>query len=330
MKHRVTTGIGRQKYFIGLIYLASATQVSLAPRTGASAPKTEWKPAYIVGSIDRAAIPEASGIAASSVIEDRLYHINDRGSAPSFIITDRKGQNPKSIGLNLTEWVDTEEIAVGPCPASGSCLYIADIGDNKFKRDSIFIHLVQDEKIIAQDTSPLKTLTLRYDDGKPHNAESFAIHPGRIAFILTKENPAQLFRFNLDEINGYQEIMLKKVGTIDLNPFLEGKGRPKKNLPTSMAIRPDGKQIVILTSSQGLSMDMDLKNLPDSYPLDINSYIEENQIPTTRLPMIELPQSEGITYINGGKSVLYSSEIAETGGESAPLVQIDSLAGAPW
>jgi hypothetical protein len=297
----------------------------LAASENPSAIGPQWEPAYVVGSIDRTFIPEASGMAASLLVKDRLYHINDSGSSPSFVITNRKGQNPKRIDLDLDQWTDTEEIAVGQCPDRGTCVYIADIGDNKFKRESVFVHIIQESEVNTKGRPAARTISLRYEDGKSHNAESFAVHPKGKAFILTKENPAELFYFNLDEIGESNELNLKKMGMIDLNTWLEGTDRPKKIIPTSMAIRPDGKQISILTISAGLSIDLDLSTLSDSDPADINELIDKKNIPTSKLPMIKLPQSEGITYINDGKSLLYSSEIAESGGQTAPLVQIDSL-----
>ena len=282
-----------------------------------------WEEAEVTGEISSSQLPEASGIAQSKADPNRLYHVNDAGSSPSFVMTNRRGSDPRTVNLDVDSFTDAEDLAVGSCPDEGSCLYIADIGDNKLKRSSVVLHVVRDTRSMDSTVSPAFSVRLTYDDGAAHNAESFAIHPSGYAYILTKESPAQFFRFPLDEIQSQREITLEKVGIVDLTPWLQGTDKPKKIVPTSMDIRPDGKQIVVLTRSAGVSFDVDLAEVFKSGQQDLNQIMDDSGALAEKLPMIQLPQSEAVTYIDGGSAILYSSEIAETGGSSAPIFRID-------
>lgn len=288
-----------------------------------------WQDAEIVGEITERSLPEASGIAFSKADPRRLYHINDAGSSPSLIVTGLTGENPRTITLDVPSVTDTEDLAMGPCPDQGPCVYIGDIGDNKSKRPFVTLHVIRDTVSLPQTVSPVFTARLTYDDGKSHNAESLAIHRDGSAYILTKEIPALLFRFAIADLREGDEIALEKVGAIDLSEWLSGTDKPNKILPTSMDIRPDGRQIVILTRAAGISLDLDLSQALKDAPFSLNTLIAEQDIPVARLPMIQLPQSEAVTYIDGGSAILYSSEIVETGDSSAPLVRIESASSQP-
>jgi hypothetical protein len=281
-----------------------------------------WGTPHVMGEIDSALLPEASGLAQSRSNPSHLFHVNDAGSTPSFVVTDRDGSHPHKVDLKVDAVTDTEDLAVGDCPDEGSCLYIADIGDNKFHRPFVRIHAVRDISNFGPSVAPAFSATLRYDDGQAHNAESLAIHPAGYAYILTKETPAQLYRFALSSLEKSDDITMEKVGELSLSTWLAGTDKPKKIIPTSMDIRPDGKQWVILTRSAGISIDLDLAEALGPEVQDINRIIDQNGVIVERLPMIKLPQSEAVTYVDQGAAILYSSEIVETGGSSAPLVEV--------
>src|SRR5687767_2251902 len=74
------------------------------------------------------ALPEASGVALSRRSPGLLWSHNDSGE-PMVFAVDTAGVAKGRVrvaGARVTDW---EDISVGPC-AQGSCLYIADIGDN--------------------------------------------------------------------------------------------------------------------------------------------------------------------------------------------------------
>lgn len=282
-----------------------------------------WGEAQIVGEIDGRELPEASGIAVSSADPDRLYHVNDAGSLPSIVVTDGRGYNPHTISLEVDSVTDTEDLALGVCPDEGRCLYIGDIGDNKASRPHVLLHVVRDEVSLPERLVPAFSARLTYDDGLAHNAESLAVHPSGYAYILTKEIPALFFRFPVAALKDQADITLEKVGSIDLTEWLLGTDKPNKIKPTSMDIRPDGRQVVILTRAAGISLDIDLEASLCGRRRDVNDIVARDGLPVSVLPTIKVPQSEAVTYDSAGSAVLYSSEIKESGGTTAPLVRIE-------
>lgn len=308
---------------MGLNRTIAVSAILMSPFAYGKKGAVGWGEARIVGEINSRELPEASGLTVSKADPGRLYHINDAGSSPSIVITDRRGQNPRTIDLDLDSVTDTEDLAIGGCPDEGHCLYIGDIGDNKFKRPYVVLHAIRDTRNLPETLAPAFSARLVYDDGQAHNAESLAIHPSGYAYILTKETPAVFFRFPVSALKSQDEIRLEKVGSIDLTEWLSGTDKANKIIPTSMDIRPDGRQVVILTRASGISVDIDLEKSLGRRRNHINDIVKEDGLTATKLPMIKLPQSEAVTYIDNGSAILYSSEIVEQGGSSAPLVRID-------
>ena len=82
------------------------------------------------GSVMRlAGLPEASGLVASRTAAGRLWAHNDSGK-PEVFSLDTKGQVTGRVLLSGAALEDWEAMATGPC-GGGTCLYLADIGDNE-------------------------------------------------------------------------------------------------------------------------------------------------------------------------------------------------------
>ena len=73
-------------------------------------------------------LPEASGVAVSRRSPGRLWAHNDSGEAV-LVALDTRGTVTGRVRVSGSKVDDWEAVAVGPCPG-GSCIYIADIGDN--------------------------------------------------------------------------------------------------------------------------------------------------------------------------------------------------------
>ncbi len=296
-----------------------------------------WSNPTTVGSVDSKLLPEASGIAASQLVSGRLYHINDAGNSPAFVVTDSAGADARTVALDGVDTIDTEEIAVGACPhqTKESCVYIADIGDNDFARSDIQLYIVKERSQYGSRVTPDFVVSLSYPDGRAHNAESLAIHPDGWIYLLTKEIPAQLHRIAIDRIDDQgASLTLDFLGTLDLREWLDGTDKPSKIIPTAMAIHPSGDQIVILTRAAGVSFNIDLaKDLPNRSRINLNEEIESIGIQGIQLPKTKLPQTEAVTYIDNGSAIVISTEVKDglrkkkprpsSGG--VPLVRIESL-----
>jgi hypothetical protein len=84
-------------------------------------------------------------------------------------------------GAKVGDW---EDISVGVCP-HGTCLYIADIGDNGGVRDHITVYRVAEPEPTAQATGPVEAFHATYPDG-PQDAEALFVTAQGQLFIITK------------------------------------------------------------------------------------------------------------------------------------------------
>ena len=116
-----------------IAFAGSVESTSIAAQSRGSAPecRLEGRPTALPE------LREASGIAASRSVPGRLWTHNDSG-VPEIFALDAHGAATGRLrvsGVRVEEW---EAIAAGPCPA-GSCLFIADIGDNDASRKRVTI-----------------------------------------------------------------------------------------------------------------------------------------------------------------------------------------------
>ncbi len=274
-----------------------------------------WAPSKVVGTLDHNIIDEASGIALSHGVANRLYHINDSGSKGSVFVTDASGANTKEIKLSWFA-MDTEDLAYGKC-GQAYCLYVGDIGDNYKIRPFVQIAIVQESKNISSSSVRPLVVKARYPDGA-HNAEGMALHPNGDMYIITKEKnnddvatPAKVYKIPASKLyNGFTESVMDYVGEINLPKLLGGIKNitEKGKIVTSFDISPDGKRFVLLTYQLAVEVNIDLsKNSLKS----VNSWkygVDYSIAITTKLP-----QQEAISYFRLGRALLYNSEMGSKG-----------------
>ena len=138
-------------------------------------------------------LPEASGVAVSRRSPARLWAHNDSGE-PVLVALDTRGAVTGRVQLSGTKIEDWEAVAVGPCPG-GSCIYIADIGDNEAERKRITVHRVAEPS--SEDSVVVKdTFHATYPDGA-HDAEALLVAADGGLFVVTKGETGAvgLYRF---------------------------------------------------------------------------------------------------------------------------------------
>jgi hypothetical protein len=258
-------GIYRVTALCLIFLIATAAQAQIC---------TQWTEAVRIGELQNQ-LQEASGLAASRQFPGRLYHINDSGDSGTFYITGMDGKNTRAVRVTGFDPEDTEALSLGPCPGAsrGSCLYLADIGDNSANRKSIEIAVVDELETFGKAVKPRSLMKLQYPDG-PHDAESMSVHPDGSIFILTKELPARLFKGS----GSLRDQILKPVTTL----------KPD-GTPTDMAISDEGKRLLVLTYTDAVEYSMDFK-----------------QQQTIRLEFLQ--QQESVAYLPGSRSFIYSTE----------------------
>ena len=137
-------------------------------------------------------VSESSGVAASARRPGLFWTVLDSGNDPAIIAIDSAGQVRSRVLLGGAVNHDWEAVAVGPC-ASGVCVYVGDIGDNRGRRESVTVYRLPepDPAAPARDaarvgpTVTAEALTVTYPDGA-RDAEALLVTPDGDLLIVTK------------------------------------------------------------------------------------------------------------------------------------------------
>lgn len=187
-------------------------------------------------------LPEMSGLAASRNSPDRLWSLNDSGD-PALVALDTRGSVMARVRLSGLEVDDWEAVAVGACPG-GSCLYIADIGDNEAKRTRVTIYRVPE----PDEGSVLVAETFHaiYPDG-PRDAETLLVAPDGHLFIVSKgeTGPIGVYRFPRGLRPGGTH-QLERVGGPRGGSRSAQRASEDERI-TDGAVSPDGSWVVLRT-----------------------------------------------------------------------------------
>jgi hypothetical protein len=184
-------------------------------------------------------LPEASGIAASRRMPGVLWAHNDSGP-PVIVALDQQGRTKGRVRLTGANVEDWEDIAVGPCP-QGSCVYVADIGDNKGARGRITVYRVTEPALDAAATPPVEAFHATYPDG-PHDAEALFVTPAGDVFLVSKGDPGPVALYRVP-LHAGSVARLERVGE-PLSSRAQSRDRP-----TGAASSPDGETIAIRSNT---------------------------------------------------------------------------------
>ena len=102
----------------------------------------------------------------------RLWTHNDSGQ-PILFALDTRGAVTARVRVTGAAVDDWEAIAVGPCP-EGSCVFVADIGDNAARRSSVTIYRIPEPAASEASAAVSAAFTLSYPDGA-HDAEALLV-----------------------------------------------------------------------------------------------------------------------------------------------------------
>jgi hypothetical protein len=183
--------------------------------------------------------PEASGAAISRRTPGVIWTHNDSGE-PVIDALDSTGKFRARVRVTGARLVNWEDMAVGPCPA-GSCVYVADIGDNGASRREIVVYRVPEPSLTDRQTRAAEAFRATYPGG-PRDAEAIFVLPDSAIFVVSKgENgPVVLYRFPAQSRIG-QTTQLERVATLAI-------GRVARNLRiTGASASADGRWVVLRT-----------------------------------------------------------------------------------
>jgi hypothetical protein len=221
-------------------------------------------------------IPEASGLAVSRRDPALLWSHNDSGSATVLFALDTAGTVRGRVRLPIRTR-DWEDVSAARC-ASGDCLYIADIGDNRRARQRIQIYRVPEPRPEDEETAPPEVFDATYADG-PHNAEAMFVVGGDL-FIVTRDRIGGVYRTTLA---GSRELTFQRIGQLGLAAVTDAEASR------------DEKSVVVRTSHEALLYWTEDLKLGGS-------------VPYLRIPIDGLREAQGEGVALDGSMLYLSSE----------------------
>ena len=240
-------------------------------------------------------LSEASGLAASRVTPGRFWSHGDSG-APEIVALDAQGKVTGRVSVPAATLVDWEAMAAGPC-GSGSCLFVADIGDNAAERKEITIYRIPEPATPGGSAKVDAILRASYPDGE-HDAETLLAGTDGRLFIVTKGETGDigLYRFPGD-LRADAPMKLEKVG----KSLSNGQVGPNERI-TDGAISPDGQRVVLRTKSALIFYRA---------PEFLNGDFKE----TGRMDLSSLKEPQGEAVAFGSQDTVY---VAGEGGKGQP------------
>lgn len=221
-----------------------AEQVAAAPAASVPAPADSAAAAFAcrldtTGIALPDAVHESSGLALHAG-GDALWTHNDSGEPVLHLVgTDGTARGRVRVaGATVTDW---EDVAAGPCPGGGRCLYVADIGDNQASRPRITLWRVPEPAAGDAQTRPAEAFTAEYPGG-PHDAEAMFVLPDGGVHLVTKGETGHVAIYRLPRT--------ARPGTparLELVAELRAGDVPRRERITGAAAAPDGHWIVLRT-----------------------------------------------------------------------------------
>jgi hypothetical protein len=237
-------------------------------------------------------VGEASGIAASRRAPGLLWTHNDSGD-PVLHAIDVMGIVQGRVRVSGARVVDWEDLAAAPCP-EGSCLYIADIGDNNATRRSITIYRIPEPRPDQSATEPADVWSATYPDGA-HDAEAL-FAAGSALFVVTKDHASATALYRLPVLpKGGREARLERVSHLPVDRV------------TGAGVSPDGEWVALRT--------YDALLFYRTQDLVAGRGAEPRRFDLGRL---DEPQGEGVAF--GSEDLVYVA--GEGGGRSGTLAAL--------
>ncbi|HLM74158.1 MAG TPA: hypothetical protein VK459_15735 [Polyangiaceae bacterium] len=260
------------------------------------------------GTLLSRALTETSGLAVSEVHADVVYAHNDSGDGPRFYAMTRTGGYLGAFEVTGAKAFDWEDMARGPCP-SGSCLFLADTGDNQRQRSGYVIYRVPEPPSLLSEARSITPdpLPFVYPDGL-HDAEALLLHPVTgVVTIVTKVRSGMASIFELP-------MPLKPGETVTL--IAAGKVKPPRgiSLITSGAVHPRAKGVLLRTYTNAFY-----------YPMGPDQTVAQALTgPACEVPNADEQQGESIAWLKSGTGYM---TVSEGLGSDIHVVECEPLPG---
>ena len=212
----------------------AATPPAAAPSAGALACRVDASNVALPPTVH-----ESSGLALSGG-GDALWTHNDSGD-PVLHLVGMDGSARAQVRVANAAVTDWEDVAAGPCPGEGRCLYVADIGDNQAKRARITLYRVREPAAGDAQSAPAQALQAEYPDGA-HDAEAIFVLPDGGVHVVTKGETGHVALYRLPRTaQPGTPARLERVAQIRPGQV------PRRERVTGAAASPDGQWLVLRT-----------------------------------------------------------------------------------
>lgn len=137
--------------------------------------------------------------------------------------------------------VDWEALERADCRDGGSCLWVADTGDNRERRSDPILYRMMEPALEATAAVGAQTFPIRLPDG-PRDVEALFVLPGEAVHLVTKgrNHPATVYRYP-PPLRPGKRVTLERVQSL---------GEAPRRLPrqvTGAATSPDGRMVAVRT-----------------------------------------------------------------------------------
>ena len=205
-----------------------------------------------VGVIASENLREASGLAQSLRVENRLWVLNDGGSPPVLHAVGTDGRLHGEVTVVGVENRDWEDLASFEHDGN-AYLMIADIGDNAARRERLSLHVVPEPNPGTQSEVHVQRSIHFVYPGGPQDAEAIAVdgEDGQV-YVLTKRSiPAELYALPLSASTLVIAAEVAKLDELPAPTAEDVRLAPQRRdwhwQPTAMDFAADGSFASILT-----------------------------------------------------------------------------------
>jgi hypothetical protein len=257
----------------------------------------------------RVQLPELgalSGFAASWRNPGVIFAHNDRARSDLYALSEQ-GAALAHFVFDAASVTDVEDVAVGPCP-TGTCVILADIGDNQAVRAEVAILRAAEPEVVSSGANAGAVTSLAferfrvvYEDGA-HNAEGLLLDPASGAlYIVTK-------------LSAGQPSSIYALPAL-LDPDCDNQAR----LVADLSVPRAGDQPATAAASHPCGLGFALRTgnalyefrIPAGAPFESAFVVQPVQVPAG-----DEPQSEAVSYWPDGRGIITSGE-----GASAPIYE---------
>lgn len=262
-------------------------------------------------TLDQNVVPEASGLARSWRHPGQYWALNDSGGAAALFRFDAEGRVTQRLDLPAIDNIDWESLHSFERDGR-AWLLIADVGDNRARRDQVQLHVLPEPA--EGEAPPIQTLRLLFEDG-PRDVEAVAWDPwaDEVLLLSKRDQPARLYSLLLDVSADLSVARLRAELSLPPPTAQDLREDPRfgryRSQPTGMDISRDGRKLLVQTYKHAYLFE---RARGEAWPDVLARSPRVIEMPV-------LPQTEGASFNHDESALLAISEQLPTRLLKVPL-----------